>query len=421
MQLILGTPSVTPGPDWAQLINDALTKVDQHTHATNSGAKVTPAGINITANLPCNNYSFTDLNSTTYRPQSSALTVPASIHNVAGDLYWVAPNGASVQITSGTGLNLASIGTIGGDFGQSGVTAAVTYSDALKTFSFTQASGITAKMFFGDILLTPTSAGQNSVTIKAPTGCSAWSFTIPGTAQTVGTTQAALTTNTSGVASHVAIATANTATAIVQRDASGNFSAGTITATFSGNITGNVTGNVSGSSGSSTGNSATATLAATATNALACSGNSATATLAATATNALACSGNAATATLAATATNALACSGNSATATTATNQSGGTVNATTVTCTSINFGGGQVKQKVLTGTTNGSGIATIPFASILVTPQNVIGLQMLVFTSTLLCRNLGTVELQYDSTGGFTSTNTGYPSKDFKVIITYT
>ena len=48
---------------------------------------------------------------------------------------------------------------------------------------------------------------------------------------------------------------ANTASAIVARDASGNFSAGTITAA----LTGNVTGNCSGSSGSCTGNSATAT------------------------------------------------------------------------------------------------------------------------------------------------------------------
>lgn len=38
---------------------------------------------------------------------------------------------------------------------------------------------------------------------------------------------------------------ANTASAIVARDASGNFSAGTITATLSGNVTGNVTGNAS--------------------------------------------------------------------------------------------------------------------------------------------------------------------------------
>jgi hypothetical protein len=55
---------------------------------------------------------------------------------------------------------------------------------------------------------------------------------------------------------------ANTNSAIVARDASGNFSAGTITA----NLTGNVTGNVSGSAGSVTGNAATATALQTARN-----------------------------------------------------------------------------------------------------------------------------------------------------------
>ena len=50
---------------------------------------------------------------------------------------------------------------------------------------------------------------------------------------------------------------ANTASKVVARDASGNFSAGTITAS----LTGNVTGNVSGSSGSCTGNAATASTA----------------------------------------------------------------------------------------------------------------------------------------------------------------
>jgi hypothetical protein len=52
---------------------------------------------------------------------------------------------------------------------------------------------------------------------------------------------------------------ANTVSAIVARDASGNFTAGTVTA----NLTGNVTGNVSGSAGSATGNAATATALAT--------------------------------------------------------------------------------------------------------------------------------------------------------------
>jgi len=63
--------------------------------------------------------------------------------------------------------------------------------------------------------------------------------------------------NGSGVTAELTYDTANTASAMVQRDASGNFSAGTITASL--------TGNASGSSGSCTGNSATATLAATVT------------------------------------------------------------------------------------------------------------------------------------------------------------
>jgi hypothetical protein len=49
---------------------------------------------------------------------------------------------------------------------------------------------------------------------------------------------------------------ANTASKIVKRDASGNFSAGTITAALTGNVTGNLTGNVTGAV---TGNSSTAT------------------------------------------------------------------------------------------------------------------------------------------------------------------
>jgi hypothetical protein len=43
--------------------------------------------------------------------------------------------------------------------------------------------------------------------------------------------------------------TTNTASKVVARDASGNFSAGTITANLSGNVTGTVTGSVTGSAG----------------------------------------------------------------------------------------------------------------------------------------------------------------------------
>ena len=48
------------------------------------------------------------------------------------------------------------------------------------------------------------------------------------------------------VGAPVGYGTANVANTLVQRDASGNFSAGTITGTLSGNVTGGVTGNVTG-------------------------------------------------------------------------------------------------------------------------------------------------------------------------------
>lgn len=98
--------------------------------------------------------------------------------------------------------------------------------------------------------------GTANITISAAT---------PGTL-TFGTYLQAGSTSFSG--SNATISTNatpnNTASTLVARDGSGDFSAGTITATFSGNLTGDVTGNVSGSSGSTTGNAATATALATA-------------------------------------------------------------------------------------------------------------------------------------------------------------
>lgn len=64
-------------------------------------------------------------------------------------------------------------------------------------------------------------------------------------------------TNHNSVTNPHSATSANTASRIVMRDASGNFSAGTITA--------NLTGNCSGSSGSCTGNAATATKVGTST------------------------------------------------------------------------------------------------------------------------------------------------------------
>jgi hypothetical protein len=118
-------------------------------------------------------------------------------------------------------------------------------------------------------------AGTTTITMPGTTGTMALTSDIPTvsngtlTMAVSGTGlsgSATFTANQSGASTFTVTSNAtnaNTASTIVARDASGNFTAGTITAA----LTGNVTGNVSGSSGSTTGSSASCTgNAATVTN-----------------------------------------------------------------------------------------------------------------------------------------------------------
>jgi hypothetical protein len=142
--------------------------------------------------------------------------------------------------SAGTGLSLS-----GTTFNHSNSVTAGTISDG----------GATRTLAFGGTFKIP------SVTYDANghiTGTSSITLTMPANPDTNTTYSAGTDLSLSGTTFNVSSATANTASTLVKRDASGNFSAGTITATFSGNLTGNVTGNVSGSSGSCTGNAASA-------------------------------------------------------------------------------------------------------------------------------------------------------------------
>ena len=174
-------PGGTTGPMWASMLNTAFQGVDAHNHSTGKGAKVPVAGLNMNADLSFGGYNGTDFKSTRYTSQGSTLVGASdknAVYSVNGDLYWNNASGTAVKITSGTGINAASIGGIGGDYATS--TASVSYSDALKSFSFTQASGVTAKMTFGDFTLFENVAGTQGITFKSPTSlASAYSLTMP--------------------------------------------------------------------------------------------------------------------------------------------------------------------------------------------------------------------------------------------------
>lgn len=190
MLLSLPTVTVSPGPEWASLLNAALTTVDEHDHSDGKGTPVTPAGLNINDSLEFNNEDAIELRSTRYTNHASPLAAIADITCIYisnGDLYYNNEDGTAIQITADAGLNATSIGGIGGDFATS--SAAVTYSNTSKAFRFTQASGINAHLDTANISIREAVSSANAVTLKSPTSLGAsynWLFptALPATGQT---------------------------------------------------------------------------------------------------------------------------------------------------------------------------------------------------------------------------------------------
>lgn len=182
MNLNLPDPGVTSGPVWAQRLNTALTTIDSHNHTTGQGAKVPVAGLNINADLGMGGYNLSSVNSSRYVNQGSPLAGASDVNSVyvsGGELYYNDAGGAQVKITDSGSLNIASLGTIGGDYGGSDP-ASVFYTNATKTYTFTQSSGVTGKVALGDIILYETVAAANGITIKSPTSlASSYTLTMP--------------------------------------------------------------------------------------------------------------------------------------------------------------------------------------------------------------------------------------------------
>lgn len=192
-------------------------------------------------------------------------------------------SGAAGKNLQSDGTNVSFVADAGGTVTSVSVTTANGVSGTVATSTTTPAISLTLGA------ITPTSvAASGSVTGSNLSGTNTGDQTITLTGDITGSgtgsfataiasgvivnadinasaaiddTKLATISTASKVSNSATTATnANTASAIVARDASGNFSAGTISAA----LTGNVTGNVSGSSGSTTGNAATATALQTA-------------------------------------------------------------------------------------------------------------------------------------------------------------
>jgi hypothetical protein len=177
MTLVLPVPGSTPGPDWATQLVTALGLVDSHDHSTGKGNPVTPAGLNINADLSFGGFQATDLKTATFSAQSSSLssTFKHCVYDTGGDLYWNNGSGTAVQLTSGSTINVSSVNGI------SGLAAPASASFSTPDFVFKSASTTYGKIDVADIKLFEYAAGiTNAVTIKSPTTLAAsYNLTLP--------------------------------------------------------------------------------------------------------------------------------------------------------------------------------------------------------------------------------------------------
>lgn len=133
MLLDLPTVGSTAGPLWATKVNAAFDAVDAHDHSTGKGTKVTPAGLNITADLAFNSNRATLLSGLSFVSQVAPPVDANSLFVQGGELWFRDGLSNLVQVTLAGKVGAQIVG----DYGLAGVDAAVTYNDTSKRYTFT--------------------------------------------------------------------------------------------------------------------------------------------------------------------------------------------------------------------------------------------------------------------------------------------
>jgi hypothetical protein len=209
-----------------------------------SGGPITTSGsITVNNTAPDQVVSLTGAGTTTVTGTYPNFTV-SSADSATGTV-------TSVAATAGTGISVS-----GSPITTSG-TLNITNTAPDQTVSLTGAGTTSITGTYPNFTVTSNDAFTGTVTAVTGTAPIVSSGgTTPAISINAATTLLPGSMSAADKAKLDAATNANTANAIVSRDVSGNFNAGTITA--------NITGNISGSSGSTTGNAATATALQTA-------------------------------------------------------------------------------------------------------------------------------------------------------------
>lgn len=168
---------VTPGPAWATDINNSLNIIDAHDHTPGNGVAITPAAMNIIADLSFQDNNATLLRSSNYQPQPSPLSGASDLGSVyvsGVDLYYNDVNGNQVRITQGGSVTGAT-GSITGLVAP----ASASYSSGTETFIWQSDVNKAANMDARSYILRNSTVSSNGLTLQAPTLSSDYSIVLP--------------------------------------------------------------------------------------------------------------------------------------------------------------------------------------------------------------------------------------------------
>lgn len=178
MNLILPGVGLTLGPTWAQDLNDSFTIIDQHTHAPGSGVQITPAGLNISADLSFQSNNATNLRTIRLAPQSAAPALASDIgclYEVGVDLFYTDGNGTSIRITQSGGI----AGTPGSISGLTSP-ASASYVSGSSTFVWQSGANLSANMDFGNAIFRNFTVNSKGLTVQPPSAMAAdYTLTLP--------------------------------------------------------------------------------------------------------------------------------------------------------------------------------------------------------------------------------------------------
>lgn len=206
MSLIVPTIGSELAPTWAQDINSSLSLVDGHDHSSGRGVQIGTAGINIQSDLTLNGNNLTSIRA--LRMSALSLGSLSASDNAAlctsgVDLYFRDGNGNNIRLTQSGSI----VGTAGSISGLASP-ASASYVAGSSTFIWQSAANTTANMDMGSIILRPTTASANGITVSAPVGLGAnYTLTLPGAVP--GTNNALTLTSTSGAQTFLSLGAAN--------------------------------------------------------------------------------------------------------------------------------------------------------------------------------------------------------------------